>query len=74
MPYAILENAYSTLTEIEQKEVVDFVMYLISKRQKKEETPQSPDFSFVDNMFGSLSDEEADELRKSTHLHFKENL
>lgn len=74
MPYTILENAYATLTEVEQREVVDFVMYLISRKQKQTETPQSPDFSFVDNMFGTLSNEEADEMRKCSNLHFKETI
>lgn len=35
MPYKILENAYAALDETEQKEVVDFVLYLISRKQKK---------------------------------------
>ncbi len=74
MPYEILENAYAALDEMEQKEVVDFVMYLISRKQKKQEEKTEPDFSFVDNIFGTLSDEEADEMRKHSHLHFKESL
>ncbi len=34
---------------------------------------QNVDFSFVDNIFGTLSDSEADELRSSCGLKFREN-
>lgn len=33
MPYAVLENAYATIDEFEQKEVVDFV-FCFSKKQE----------------------------------------
>ena len=34
---------------------------------------QNVDFSFVDNIFGTLSDSEADELRSCCALKFKGN-
>lgn len=74
MPYKILENAYAALDETEQKEVVDFVLYLISRKQKKQETNKDIDFSFVENMFGTLSDSEAEEMKRHCHLHFKESV
>ena len=74
MPYKILENAYAALDETEQKEVVDFVLYLISRKQKKHETNKDVDFSFVENMFGTLSDSEAEEMERHCHLHFKESV
>lgn len=64
MPYTVLEKAYESLDLNEQKEVMDFALYLVSRKQKKQEEKQEVDFSFVDNMFGKLSDEEANELRE----------
>jgi len=74
MPYAVLENAYSKLDEFEQKEAIDFILYLVSRKQKKQDEKKEIDFSFVDNLFGTISDEEADEMRENCHLHLKENL
>ena len=33
---------------------------------------QSVDFSFVDDIFGKLNDQEAEEMREHCHLDFKE--
>ena len=43
------------------------------EEKKKEAKKDEIDFSFVDNMFGILSDEEADEMRKHCHLNFRES-
>ena len=71
MPYTMLENVYATLSEEEQKEVFDFVLFLVAKKQNQE---KSVDFSFVDNIFATLSDEEAKEMKKHCNFCIKEEL
>lgn len=64
---------------IQQAQLLDFnerievITYLLGTLQQKEEKKEI-DFSFVDNMFGTLSDEEANEMRAHSHLHFKDVL
>lgn len=54
-------------------ERIEVITYLLGTLHQKEEK-KDIDFSFVDNMFGTLSDEEANEMREHSHLHFKEML
>ena len=57
MPYAVIEDMYSTLTLEKQKEVYDFLCYLVSDRAEK--TKKSPKSSYHNGffeLFGSNTD------------------
>ncbi len=68
MPYDVIENALATLDEVEQKEVMDFVLYLVARKQKNQE--EKKDTSFIDEACGCISDEQAEDLRSCCGLHF----
>lgn len=69
MSYEVLEKQIRALP-VEALEEVSAYLDRIGNVYKAK---QNVDFSFVDNMFGSLSDSEADEMRSCCGLKFKEN-
>lgn len=69
MSYDVLEKQIRALPEEALEEVSAYLDKIGSIYQAK----QAVDFSFVDNIFGTLSDEEADELRSCCGLKFREN-
>lgn len=70
MSYEALEEQIRTLPQEALEEVSLYIAKLISIYQRK----NTVDFSFVDNIFGSLSDSEAEELRSCCGLKFKETV
>ena len=69
MSYDVLEKQIRALPE----EALEEVSAYLDKIRSIYQTNQTVDFSFVDNIFGTLSDEEADELRSCCGLKFREN-
>ncbi len=69
MSYDVLEKQIRALPEEALEEVSAYLDRIGSIYQAK----QTVDFSFVDNIFGTLSDEEANELRSCCGLKFREN-
>ena len=67
MPYAVVQ-AYESLTATEQNEVMDFIAFLVSKREKN----VVKDTSFIDDMQGIFSHEECEDARASLGMKFKE--
>lgn len=70
MSYDVLEKQIKTLPEAALEEVSRY----IDKIREIYQTKQNVDFSFVDNIFGTLNDAEADELRASCGLKFRETV
>ncbi len=66
MSYEVLEKQIRGLPEEALEEVSAYLEKIGNIYQSK----QIVDFSFVDNIFGTLSDEEADELRSCCRLKF----
>ena len=66
MSYDVLEKQIRALPE----EALEEVSAYLDKIKSIYQTNQTVDFSFVDNIFGTLSDEEADELRSCCGLKF----
>jgi hypothetical protein len=69
MSYEVLEKQIRELPETALEEVSQYLDKIGSIYRAK----QDVDFSFVDNIFGTLNDAEADELRSSCGLKFREN-
>ena len=69
MSYEMVMEKVKTLPETALEEVSVYLDKIGSIYQAR----QNVDFSFVDNIFGTLSDSEADELRSCCSLKFKEN-
>ncbi len=69
MSYEVLEKQIRELPETALEEVSQYLDKIGSIYRAK----QDVDFSFVDNIFGTLNDAEADELRSSGGLKFREN-
>lgn len=69
MSYDVLEKQIRALPE----EALEEVSAYLEKIGNIYQTKQTVDFSFVDNIFGTLSDAEADELRSCCGLKFREN-
>ena len=69
MSYDVLEKQIRALPEEALEEVSAYLEKIGNIYQSK----QIVDFSFVDNIFGTLSDAEADELRSCCGLKFREN-
>ena len=69
MSYEVLEKQIRALPEAALEEVSVYLEKIGSIYQKKKPV----DFSFVDNIFGTLSDEEADKMRSCCGLKFREN-
>ena len=69
MSYEFLEEQIKALPEDALEEVSNYIDKVASIYQAR----KSVDFSFVDNIFGVLSDSEADELRGCCGLNFREN-
>ena len=69
MSYEVLEKQIRTLPEAALEEVSIYLDKIGNIYKAK----QNVDFSFVDNIFGTLSDSEADELRSCCGLKFREN-
>lgn len=63
---------YETLDEAERFEVDSLIQRFVAA--KNTEYAEQKDTSFIDDMCGILSHEEAEELRSHCHLHFKEIL
>ncbi|MBQ9623911.1 MAG: hypothetical protein IJP61_01110 [Treponema sp.] len=57
MPEALIQM-YETLDEQEQKEVYDFTMYLLSKKDAKKNASRE----HLKKFFGTISEEEANEM------------
>ena len=57
MPEALIQM-YETLDEQEQKEVYDFTMYLLSKKNAKKNASRE----HLKKFFGTISEEEANEM------------
>lgn len=70
MSYEVLEKQIRALPETALEEVSIYLDKIVGIYQSK----QSVDFSFVDNIFGTLTDSEADAMRSSCGLKFRENL
>ena len=69
MSYEVLEKQIRALPEEALEDVSIYLDRIGSVYQAK----KSVDFSFVDNIFGTLSDSEADDLRSCCGLKFREN-
>ena len=69
MSYEVLEKQIRALPEEALEEVSSYLEKIGNIYQAK----QAIDFSFVDNIFGTLSDSEANELRSCCGLKFREN-
>ena len=69
MSYEVLEKQIRALPE----EALEDVSNYLDKISLIYQSKQSVDFSFVDNIFGTLNDSEADELRSCCGLKFQEN-
>lgn len=69
MSYEVLEKQIRTLPE----EALEEVSLYLDKITCIYKAKKSVDFSFVDNIFGTLSNSEADELRSCCGLKFREN-
>ena len=69
MSYEMVMEKVKTLPETALEEVSVYLDKIGSIYQAR----QNVDFSFVDNIFGTLSDSEADELRSCCALKFKGN-
>ena len=69
MSYDVLERQIKALPKAALEEVSVYLAKIESIYQAKKDI----DFSFVDNIFGTLSDSEADELRSCCGLKFREN-
>lgn len=69
MSYETVEKQIKELPE----EALEEVSVYIEKISGIYKLKKSVDFSFVDNIFGSLSDEEAEYLRATCGLKFREN-
>ena len=69
MSYEVLEKQIRALPE----EALEDVSNYLDKISLIYQSKQSVDFSFVDNIFGTLNDSEADELRSCCGLKFREN-
>ena len=67
MAYEVLEKQIRALPEAALEEVSVYLEKIDSIYKRKKPV----DFSFVDNIFGTLSDEEADEMRSCCGLNFK---
>ena len=70
MSYEVLEKQIRALPE----EALEDVSNYLDKISLIYQSKQSVDFSFVDNIFGTLNDSEADELRSCCGLKFRENV
>jgi hypothetical protein len=70
MSYEALEEQIRTLPQEALEVVSSYITKILNAYQNKD----SVDFSFVDNIFGSLSDSEAEELRSCCGLKFKETV
>lgn len=69
MPYETVEKQIKELPE----EALEEVSVYIEKISGIYKLKKSVDFSFVDNIFGSLSDKEAEYLSANCGLKFREN-
>ena len=69
MSYEMIIEKIKTLPETALEEVSIYLDKIGNIYQSR----QTVDFSFVDNIFGTLNDSEADELRSSCGLKFREN-
>ena len=69
MSYEVLEKQIRALPE----EALEDVSNYLDKISLIYQSKQSVDFSFVDNIFGTLNDSEADEFRSCCGLKFREN-
>ena len=70
MSYEVLEKQIRALPE----EALEDVSHYLDKISLIYQSKQSVDFSFVDNIFGTLNESEADELRSCCGLKFRENI
>ena len=66
MSYEVLEKQIRAFPEEALEDVSDY----LDKISLVYKVKQSVDFSFVNNIFGTLNDSEADELRSSCRLKF----
>ena len=69
MSYEVLERQIRALPE----EALEDVSTYLDKIGLIYQSKKAVDFSFVDNIFGTLSDSEADEMRSCCGLKFREN-
>ena len=69
MSYEVLERQIRTLPE----EALEDVSIYLDKIGKIYRANKAVDFSFVDDIFGTLSDSEADALRSCCGLTFRED-
>lgn len=72
MPYDVMERRIKELPTIAQEEIYHYVNYIYSIYT--EEPKIVKDTSFIDDMVGILSHEEAEELLRHCHLNFKETV
>lgn len=70
MSYEVLERQIRSLPE----EALEDVSAYLDKICTIYDARKGMDFSFVDNVFGILSDEEADALRSCTRLRFRDKV
>ena len=69
MSYEVLEKQIRALPE----EALEDVSIYLDKIGLIYQSKRAVDFSFVDNIFGTLSDSEADEMRSCCGLKFRAN-
>lgn len=69
MSYEVLEKQIRALPA----EALEDVSIYLDKIGLIYQSKKDVDFSFVDNIFGTLSDSEADEMRSCCGLKFREN-
>lgn len=72
MPFEVLERKIESLPQNARVEIYHYVDYICSIYMKDKKSKK--DTSFIDDMFGMMSHDEAEEMREHCHLHFKETV
>ena len=70
MPYEIAAEKIRVLPEKAVEEVMHYIDYITMIYVNKPKAEK--DTSFIDNMQGILSHEDVEEIRRTSHLKFKE--
>jgi len=72
MPYDVLERKIKALPATAFDEVSHYVDYIYSIYVADKKSEQEKKLEALDGIFGILSDEEAEEMKKHCHLNFRE--
>lgn len=73
MTYEVLEQKIKTIPQNSIQEVYDYIEYVCYKNEKKVSSVQNKDFSAVKAMFGTVSADVAQDIRKS-RINFQERI